>query len=131
MYNGEKEEIHALKTQENRLEWDLEDAHYSSSDSQTFYRYDVSELQLLFEQEARDFHLLKVFCRDNHENFNQSLLRNGYMGISLIDSPGLNINSLTTASLFSKQQEIDVIVFVTSAENHITLSVRLFLFYVI
>ncbi|KAJ3287062.1 mitofusin [Blyttiomyces sp. JEL0837] len=47
--------------------------------------------------------------------------------MSLIDSPGLNIDSVTTTSLFSKQEEIDVIVFVVNAENHFTLSGREFL----
>ena len=49
------------------------------------------------------------------------------MDVSIIDSPGLNIDSIKTTSLFSKQEEIDVIVFVVNAENHFTLSGRQFL----
>ncbi|KAJ3331385.1 mitofusin, partial [Kappamyces sp. JEL0680] len=41
----------------------------------------------------------------------QSLLHNGLVDISIIDSPGLNIDSVKTTALFSKQEEIDVVVF--------------------
>jgi mitofusin len=47
--------------------------------------------------------------------------------ISLIDSPGLNIDGVKTMALFSQQEEIDVVVFVVNAENHFTLSGREFL----
>jgi mitofusin 2 len=55
------------------------------------------------------------------------LLHNGSVDVSLIDSPGLNIDSIKTTALFSKQEEIDVIVFVVNAENHFTLSGKQFL----
>ncbi|ORZ35715.1 hypothetical protein BCR44DRAFT_1434051, partial [Catenaria anguillulae PL171] len=47
--------------------------------------------------------------------------------VRLIDSPGLNRDVWKTMSIFSQQAEIDVIVFVVSAENHFTLSSREFL----
>lgn len=46
---------------------------------------------------------------------------------SLIDSPGLNSDSYKTMALFAQQEDIDVVVFVLNAANHITLSARDFL----
>ncbi|KAI6166638.1 hypothetical protein EDD17DRAFT_1544839 [Pisolithus thermaeus] len=57
----------------------------------------------------------------------ESLLNNGVVDISLIDAPGLNRDSLKTTALFARQEEIDVVVFVVSAENHFTLSAKEFL----
>ncbi len=54
-------------------------------------------------------------------------MNNGIADISLIDAPGLNRDSLKTTALFARQEEIDVVVFVVSAENHFTLSAREFL----
>lgn len=90
---------------------------------QEYTRYDISRLHELTEDPEGPYQLLKVYCHDDHATYQQSLLRNGLAEVSLIDSPGLNIDTLTTMNLFSKQQEIDVIVFVISAENHITQSV--------
>lgn len=56
-----------------------------------------------------------------------SLLRNGDISVSFIDSPGLNRDTLSTMELFSKQSTIDVVVFVVSAENQFTLSAQEFL----
>jgi mitofusin len=47
----------------------------------------------------------------------------GVVDISLIDSPGLNIDGVKTMALFAQQEEIDVVVFVVNAANHFTLSV--------
>ncbi|KAJ3475522.1 hypothetical protein NLI96_g11785 [Meripilus lineatus] len=57
----------------------------------------------------------------------ESLLNNGVVNISLIDAPGLNRDSIKTTALFARQEEIDVVVFVVSAENHFTLSAKEFL----
>ncbi|OAV90079.1 hypothetical protein PTTG_28440 [Puccinia triticina 1-1 BBBD Race 1] len=56
-----------------------------------------------------------------------SLLRQGDVSVSFIDSPGLNRDTLSTMELFSKQSTIDVVVFVVSAENQFTLSAQEFL----
>lgn len=58
---------------------------------------------------------------------NPSFIRNSLVSISLIDAPGLNRDTLSTTALFARQSEIDVIVFVVSAENHFTLSAKEFL----
>ncbi|KAK4048165.1 mitofusin [Microbotryomycetes sp. JL221] len=61
------------------------------------------------------------------DSVNSSFIRNGLVSISLIDAPGLNRDTLSTTALFARQSEIDVIVFVVSAENHFTLSAKEFL----
>ena len=47
--------------------------------------------------------------------------------VSFIDSPGLNTDLFKTTSLFSQQQDIDVVVFVVNASFHLTLSGKEFL----
>lgn len=47
--------------------------------------------------------------------------------VSFIDSPGLNTDLFKTNSLFSQQQDIDVVVFVVNASFHLTLSGKEFL----
>ena len=49
------------------------------------------------------------------------------MDISLVDVPGLNCNSVKTTALFVQQEEIDIVAFVVSAENHLTESAQNFL----
>jgi mitofusin len=55
----------------------------------------------------------------------ESLLNNSVVDIFLISAPGLNRDSLKTTALFTRQEEIDIVVF--SAENHFTLSAKEFL----
>ena len=50
-------------------------------------------------------------------------LHKGLERISIIDSPGLNIDTWTTIMVFKKHEEIDVLLYVVSAENHLTQSV--------
>ncbi|KAJ1974053.1 mitofusin, partial [Dimargaris verticillata] len=68
-----------------------------------------------------------IYTVDGNLDAKQSLLRNGVVDIALIDSPGLNRDSLKTTQLFTRQEEIDVIVFVVNSENHFTLSGQEFL----
>ncbi|KAI5989117.1 hypothetical protein EDD15DRAFT_2286715 [Pisolithus albus] len=70
--------------------------------------------------------VLKIYLADSRVP-SESLLNNGVVDISLIDAPGLNRDSLKTTALFARQEEIDVVVFVVSAENHFTLSAKEFL----
>jgi mitofusin 2 len=70
--------------------------------------------------------MLKIYLADTRAP-SESLLNNGVVDISLIDAPGLNRDSLKTTALFARQEEIDVVVFVVSAENHFTLSSKEFL----
>ena len=111
-----REEVHGI----------VDPASYDSNDALTFTRHQLSDLRGLVEDNATGYAMLKVFCREARPS-SQSLLRNGIIDMSLIDSPGLNIDSVKTTALFAKQEEIDVIVFVVNAENHLTLSARQFL----
>lgn len=102
---------------------------YDRSDDTTFDRLPIEELERLVA-EGEDQKLSKVpvklYVSDPRET-SQSLLNNGIVDISLIDAPGLNRDSLQTTALFARQSEIDVVVFVVSAENHFTLSAKEFL----
>ena len=113
--NQDKEEVHCIN--------DI--GLYNPLDSTTFKSIKIDELRDEVENEEPQFNLLKVYCKDNEDD--TKLLHNGLVDISLIDSPGLNIDSLKTTALFTKQEEIDVIVFVVNAENHFTLSGKEFL----
>ncbi|KAJ3153904.1 mitofusin [Geranomyces variabilis] len=99
---------------------------YDRTDPTTFTRFDFKHLRQVVEDNDEEYELLKVYCKDKRGRAD-SLLHNGVVDISLIDSPGLNIDSIKTTALFSQQEEIDVIVFVVNAENHFTLSAREFL----
>ncbi|KAJ3256592.1 mitofusin [Boothiomyces macroporosus] len=113
--NNGIEEVHAIP----------DPAVYSKDNAETFVKIPVEDLREHVENDESSHPLMKVYVKDNRNK--SSLLHNGIVDISLIDSPGLNIDSMKTTSLFSKQEEIDVIVFVVNAENHFTLSGKEFL----
>ncbi|KAI0076755.1 hypothetical protein K474DRAFT_1662629 [Panus rudis PR-1116 ss-1] len=114
--NGGKEELHILK----------DGVPYSRDDESTFTRADLSELESIVSENENVQQMLKVYLRDGR-SAEESLLSNGVVDISLIDAPGLNRDSMKTTALFARQEEIDVVVFVVSAENHFTLSAKEFL----
>jgi mitofusin len=103
--NGGMEQVHGIR------------------DSESIENFDLDQLHELVESNQFQFSMLKVFVKNQPSTrlFDQNVK------ISLIDSPGLNIDSIKTTSLFSKQEEIDVIIFVVNAENHFTQSGREFL----
>jgi mitofusin len=98
--------------------------NYNRLDASTYKSIPIEGLREEVENDEPQFQLLKAYCKDSQES---SLLHNGLVDVSLIDSPGLNIDSMKTTALFSKQEEIDVVVFVVNAENHFTLSGKEFL----
>lgn len=135
-YNEGTEEIHAIK--------DIET--YDRMDKSTFDHFDlekVNDVQDLGEV----YQIVKAYVTDARgivkdaailekdatlsapptSEPNASFIKNGLVSISLIDAPGLNRDTLSTTALFARQSEIDVIVFVVSAENHFTLSAKEFL----
>ncbi|RKP02230.1 hypothetical protein CXG81DRAFT_11009, partial [Caulochytrium protostelioides] len=114
--NDGVEEVHAIRDPEA----------YRRDDPTTFERLSLAHLRTVVEDNEPGYEMLKIYCRDAHGK-SDSLLHNGALDISLIDSPGLNIDSMKTMALFAQQEEIDVIVFVVNAENHFTLSGREFL----
>lgn len=113
------EEVHVIRDM-NR---------YDANDESTFTRRSLTELEQIFseeEQATEDLPVLKCFCCDVR-GAEESLLHNGAVDIALIDAPGLNQDSVKTTALFAREEEIDVVVFVVSAENHFTLSACEFL----
>ena len=138
-YNDGVEEVHAV------LLGDV--ARYDRAESGTFERFGLDRLDEIATEEVQRYGMVKVYLVDNrapisatptsvvdHQtaaaeeaSTNKSFIRNGIVSISLIDGPGLNRDTLSTTAVFARQSEIDVIVFVVSAENHFTLSAREFL----
>ncbi|KAJ1020351.1 hypothetical protein NDA18_005947 [Ustilago nuda] len=121
----------------SELNRDVEEVHmlqpgvkYNSQDDSTFTRHTLKEIeQIVAEAEEvspEDAPILKCYASDTRAT-QDSLLKNGIVDIALIDAPGLNRDSLKTTALFARQEEIDVVVFVVSAENHFTLSAKEFL----
>lgn len=109
------EEVHAV----------LLGKRYERTDQSTYEIHQLKDMEdLVYEVEK--YSLLKVFVADKR-TMEHSLLRNGVVDISLIDAPGLNKDSYQTTQVFSRQEEIDLVVFVVSAENHFTLSAKEFI----
>lgn len=115
--NNGKEEIHIFK----------QGVAYDIKDESTYTRANVDELENIVSENDNVQQMLRVYLADGRAP-SESLLHNGVVDISLIDAPGLNRDSMKTTAVFSRQEEIDVVVFVVSAENHFTLSAKEFLF---
>lgn len=113
--NNSIEEVHAIPIGKN----------YSIINETTYEIHPLVKLEDLV-YECDKYSLLKVYVLD-HRSFNESLLNNGVIDIKLIDAPGLNMDSYQTTQVFSRQEEIDLIVFVVSSENHFTLSAKEFI----
>ena len=119
--NNGREEVHLVR----------DVSSYDAENLSTYTRRSLDELEAIFaEEEDKEGEseppVLKCFCLDARE-VHESLLHNGAVDIALIDAPGLNQDSVKTTALFAREEEIDVIVFVVSAENHFTLSACEFL----
>jgi mitofusin 2 len=114
--NHNVEEVHVVR----------DAATYNIDDESTFKRASLGDLDSIMnahEQTSRG--MLKLYLNDTRPP-SQSLLNNGVVDISLIDAPGLNRDRIKTTALFARQEEIDVIIFVVSAENHLTESAQNF-----
>lgn len=109
------EEVHAIPI----------GAQYRIKDQNTYTKFPLKDLEdLVYENDK--YSILKVYINDNR-TVDESLLKNGVVDIRLIDAPGLNLDSYQTMQLFSRQEEIDLVIFVVNAENHFTLSGREFI----
>lgn len=113
--NAGVEEVHAVHF----------DVKYNREDESTYDVYKLAELEDIVVENNK-YPQVKVYIEDVRA-IDQSLLRNGVVDIALIDAPGLNLDSIKTTSIFARQEEIDVVVFVVSAENHFTLSAKEFI----
>ena len=108
--NNYIEEVHAVKS----------DREYDIADQSSYDFYSVTQLDDLVK-ERNKYKLLVIYIRDMRPP-EKSLLANGSADIRLIDAPGLNVSSVTTTQLFGRQEEIDLVIFAVSAENHFTQS---------
>ncbi|KAL8290557.1 hypothetical protein RQP46_002815 [Phenoliferia psychrophenolica] len=122
LFNDGVEEIHAVR--------DI--AVYDPTDEATFDRFSLEDVNEVQDSPVDTYQILKAYVTDARaplkiEDANPSFIKNDLVSLSLIDAPGLNRDTLSTTALFARQSEIDVIVFVVSAENHFTLSAKEFL----
>lgn len=113
--NNGLEEVHAVPI----------GSTYDVKNESTFKIFALKDLEELVA-ECDKYSILKVYVNDRR-TIDQSLLRNGVVDIAIIDAPGLNMDSFQTTEVFSRQEEIDLVVFVVSAENHFTLSAKEFI----
>lgn len=113
--NRSIEEVHAVPIGKD----------YSRDDETTYERHPIHKLEDLV-YECDQYGLLKVYVLD-YRTAEESLLGNGVIDVKLIDAPGLNMDSYQTTQVFSRQEEIDLVVFVVNSENHFTLSAKEFI----
>lgn len=113
--NNGVEEVHAVPL----------GAEYDKRNERTYEKYPLDKLEDLVYQ-CENYGLLKVYVSDSRVA-EESLLGNGVIDIQLIDAPGLNMDSYQTTQVFSRQEEIDLVVFVVNSENHFTLSAKEFI----
>lgn len=114
--NGGVEEVHAIP----------HGSVYNRNDESTYDVYQLKQLEDIVV-DAERYAQCKIYIQDTR-SVDQSLLNNGVVDIALIDTPGLNNDSLKTTAIFARQEEIDVVVFVVSAASHFTLSAKEFIF---
>ncbi|CAO3595499.1 unnamed protein product [Absidia cylindrospora] len=114
--NDGLEQVHAIPLVEK----------YDRLDPATYHLVEMRNLDFSVMDFEEHYQMLKIYT-NNARASQESLLHNGIIDIALIDSPGLNTDSVKTTAVFARQEEIDVVVFVVSAENHFTLSGKEFL----
>lgn len=133
-----------------RMNGGVEEAHlckpgttYNRLDSRTYTPVGLKHLEeVAADFEAEEGRVVKVYCREGRGDEEEGegeegrrrrrekdpgLLSNGVVDVALVDSPGLNTDSLKTLACFAFQEEIDVVVFVVNSENHFTQSGREFM----
>ncbi|KAL3235320.1 Mitofusin FZO1 [Nakaseomyces bracarensis] len=123
--NNNIEEVHAIPHSIARSIKEIPTV-YSIKKTTTYERHPLSALPDLVQRNDK-YLLLKIYIKDDKTTPEKSLLRNGIVDISLLDSPGLNMDSLQTTEVMARQEEIDLVIFVVNAENQLTLSAKEFI----
>lgn len=113
--NAGLEEVHAVH----------KDTIYDRNDESTYDVFTLMDLEKIVVDNEK-YTQCKIFVKDGR-TIDESLLNNGVVDIALIDAPGLNADNTQTTAIFSRQEEIDVVVFVVSAANHFTQSAKDFI----
>ncbi|CEP20034.1 hypothetical protein [Parasitella parasitica] len=116
--NDSEDQVHAI----------MDVDHYEKANTDTYHTIEARHLYRTIVDQDIPYKMLNVYTARNDQLLKrESLLHNDIVDVVLIDSPGLNTDSVKTTSVFARQEEIDVVVFVVSAENHFTLSGKEFL----
>jgi mitofusin len=102
------------------------EAYYSAPNGKGCLEMTVEEMQDYIQEEASDFSWYRLLWPVKPGK-SRRFTAGPALDVSLIDSPGLNSDLFKTTSLFSRQADIDVVIFVINAANHLTLSAREFL----
>ncbi|SCU91915.1 LAMI_0E07888g1_1 [Lachancea mirantina] len=123
--NSDVEEVHAIPIEAAATVQEATEK-YNIRDKSTYKSFALKELPDLVYR-SDEYSLLKIYIKDNKRPAESSLLRNGTVDISLIDSPGLNMDSIQTTEVMSRQEEIDLVIFVVNSENQLTLSGKEFI----
>ncbi|SCW03635.1 LAFE_0G14818g1_1 [Lachancea fermentati] len=123
--NNDIEEVHAITIEVAATVKEATQV-YDISNRSTYETFSIKQLSDLV-YENKKYSLLKVYIKDDKRSAESSLLRNGTIDISLIDSPGLNMDSIKTTEVMSRQEEIDLVIFVVNSENQLTLSGKEFI----
>ncbi|CAE6479337.1 unnamed protein product [Rhizoctonia solani] len=112
--NDGAEEIHVIKLDQV--------LSYDRTDPITYTKAAISDLEeLQGDPDDPPDRVLKVYVLDSRSR-DRSLLNNGIADITLIDSPGLNLDALRSSMVLACQEEADVIVFCIDAGNYLTQS---------
>ena len=91
---------------------------YDPKKPSTFTAHSLEELDsMVTDETAKEW--IRIYSNDS-----ENILSND---VILIDAPGLNTDSLKTMSVFATQDDIDIVVFVVNAANHLTQSATDFL----
>ncbi|AMD20832.1 HDR090Wp [Eremothecium sinecaudum] len=123
--NNDIEQVHAVPTD---VAATVKEAYevYNIGDQTTYQVFSVDDLKSIVYKSS-EYSLLKIYIKDDQRPADASLLRNGTADTALIDSPGLNMDSVQTTEVMSRQEEIDLVIFVVNAENQLTLSAKEFI----
>jgi len=113
--NSGVEEVHAIR----------HGVTYNRHDESSYDVFTLHDLEKLVTEDEV-YSNCKVYLRDVR-SIDKSLLNNGVVDIAIIDAPSLNNDTTKTTAVFARQEEIDVVVFVVSASNQITLSAKEFI----
>ncbi|KAG7665970.1 FZO1 [[Candida] subhashii] len=142
--NNSLEEVHAIPIGKdyNIREKKIVDASKENNSLEEVHAIPIGKDYNIRDESTYEIHPIKNLedlvyeCDSISDNFHihnsvaskvLSILHNGVIDIKLIDAPGLNMDSYQTTQVFSRQEEIDLVVFVVSAENHFTLSAKEFI----
>lgn len=113
--NGGVEEVHAVHKH----------YVYNRNDESTYDVFQLRDLEKIVLDNV-NYTQCKIYIKDVR-SIDQSLINNGVVDIVLIDAPGLNSDTTKTTAIFTRQEEIDVVVFVVSASNHFTQTAKEFI----